>query len=269
MAVMMSVVVPQLGDLLGEGATAHVYAAVDGQGGNVVVKVLKPVFGRDPVVRARFLREARAAAQVRHPRLVPVLDAGEVDGSAWLTLPYLRGGSLAQALQDGPLQPAAAVRLAEDLAGGLDALHRGGIVHRDLKPSNVLFDEDGAAYLADFGLAKDAAWTALTGDGAPLGTPHYLAPEVIAGSEAAPASDLYALGCVLWEALTGEPPFAGRSLFELGLAHLQESPPEPDLSAGAVFALRAALAKDPAARPKTAHALAALVAVGLSSGGRA
>ncbi len=247
---------PQLGELLGEGATAHVYAAVDAEGRDVVVKVLKPALARDPVVRSRFLREARAAAQVTHPRLVPVLDVGD----SWLTLPRL-SRSLADALGEGPLDPAAAVRLAEDLAGGLDALHRGGIVHRDVKPSNVLFDGGGDANLADFGLAKDPAWSALTGGGGALGTPHYLAPEVISGEEAAPASDLYSLGCVLWEALTGAPPFAGRSLFEVGIAHLDEEPPEPDLPPGVVFALRTALAKDPARRPRTAHALAAMLSI--------
>jgi serine/threonine-protein kinase len=241
---------PQLGALLGEGATAFVYAAVDAAGDDVVVKVLKP-----QVARARFLRELRAAEQVTHPRLVPVLDHG-VD---WLLLPHLRGGSLAGALRDGPLEPARVARLARDVAGALDALHAAGIVHRDLKPSNVLFDEDGAAHVADFGLAKDARWTNLTAADVLLGTPHYLAPEVIAGGEPTPASDVYAFGCVLWEAVVGEPPFAGRSLFDVGLAHLDEEPPEPPVPAELAFALRAGLEKDPNRRPRTAHALAVLV----------
>ena len=255
---------PELGDLLGEGATAHVYEA----GPDVVVKVLKPALACDPVLRSRFLREARAAAQVSHPRLVPVLAFGEWEGRLWLSLPRLTGGSLADVLRSGPLAVPDAVRLAEDLAGGLDALHRGGIVHRDVKPSNVLFHEDGNAHLADFGLAKDGAWTALTAGGAALGTPQYLAPEVIAGEEATPASDLYSFGCVLWEALAGEPPFAGRSLLELGLAHLEEEPPDPGLPEGIAFALRAALAKAPARRPRTAHALAAMLGVAAVSSAR-
>ena len=260
---------PELGDLIGEGATAHVFAAVDSSGREVVVKVLKPGPARDPVVRSRFLREARAASQVSHPRLVPVLEFGEADGSPWLSMPRLPGGTLSMIVKSGPLGLAETARLAEDLAGALDALHAGGIVHRDVKPSNVLFDDRATAHLSDFGLAKDAAWTALTGDGAMLGTPHYAAPEVIAGEEATAASDIYSLGCVLWEAATGGPPFAGRSLFDVGLAHLTEQPPEPELPPEVGFALRSVLEKEPGRRPATAHAVAALLRVAVSSARRA
>ena len=259
---------PELGELLGEGATAHVFAAVDGRGAAVVVKVLKPNLARDPLVRRRFLREARAAAQISHSRLVPVLAYGESDGGLWLTMPRLAGGSLAAALRQGPFELAAAARLAEDVAGGLDALHAGGIVHRDLKPSNVLFDGRRVAHVTDFGLATSVEWTQLTQGGAPLGTPHYVAPELIAGEPATPAADLYSFGCLLWETTTGAPPFAGRSLFDVGLAHLHEEPPEPALPPDVTFALRAALAKDPLRRPATAHAVAALLRVAVLSSAR-
>jgi serine/threonine-protein kinase len=239
----------ELGRLLGEGATARVFEGADG----VAVKVLKPEAARNPAVRARFVREARASAQVSHARLVPVLDHGE----DWLTMPFFAGGSLKDAV---PLPPARVAALAEDVAGALDALHAAGIVHRDLKPSNVLFDEHGAAYLADFGLAKDDRWTDVTAD-ALVGTPHYLAPEVIAGALPTPASDVYAFACLLWEAAAGTPPFDGRSFFDIGLAHLDAEPPAGRLPANLDFALRTALAKDPAQRPATAHALAALVRV--------
>ena len=123
-----------------------------------------------------------------------------------------------------------------DVAAGLDALHRGGIVHRDVKPSNVMLREDGSAALTDFGLAKGAAYTVLTRPGQVLGTLDYLAPELVRGGEATPASDIYALGCVAFECLAGRPPFADRSLFGVGTAHLEDEPPDPpaspDVSAG-------------------------------------
>jgi serine/threonine protein kinase len=254
--------------LLGEGASARAFAATAADGAAVVVKVLKPEVARDVVARSRFLREARAARGVSHARLVPVLAVGESGGLPWLALPRFRGGSLAAALRNGALEPAVTARLAEDLAGGLDALHRAGIVHRDVKPSNILLDQQGVAHLADFGLAKGTDWTVLTQGGELLGTPHYVAPELISGTEASPASDIYALGCVLWEASTGAPPFAGRSLFEVGLAHLTEEPATTALPEDVVFALRAPLEKDPDRRPGTAHAVAALLRVAVLSTSR-
>ena len=254
----------ELGPMLGEGATARVFAATGADGEPLVVKVLKRELAADPVVCGRFLREARAAAGVEHPRLVPVLAVGDSAEGPWLAMPRL-DRSLADLLRGGALPPIAAARLAEDIAGGLDALHRAGVVHRDVKPSNVLLDAAGTAHLADFGLAKAAAWTVLTQGSEPIGTPHYAAPEVIAGSPATPASDIYSLGCVLWEAATGAPPFAGRSLFEIGVAQLEEEPAQPALPPDVVFALRAPLAKLPERRPGTAHAVAALLAVAVRS----
>jgi serine/threonine-protein kinase len=163
------------------------------------------------------------------------------------------------------------VELAAQLARGLDELHRRGIVHRDVKPSNVLFDTDGRAALSDFGLARAVDSTRLTREGQLLGTPHYLAPELIEGAEATPASDVYALGCLLYECVAGAPPFATRRLTELGFAHLAEPAPDPrdhrpDLPAGVAAALLAALEKDPAARPTTATALARMLSSSRTSG---
>lgn len=259
----------RLRELVGEGASAYVYAATAEDGAQLVVKVLKESLAADAGARARFLREARAAGAVRHPRLVPVLASGESPGGPWLALPRAEGGSLAERLRGGALAPTAAARLAEDLAGGLDALHSAGIVHRDLKPTNVLLSRDGTASIADFGLATGTDWTLLTRGGELLGTPHYVAPELIEGARATPASDLYSYGCVLWEALTGAPPFAGRSLFEIGVAHLHDEPAAPSaLPADLVFALRAPLAKRPEQRPATAHAAAALLRVAVLSSAR-
>jgi eukaryotic-like serine/threonine-protein kinase len=171
----------------------------------------------------------------------------------------------------GPLGLDGTVELAAQLARGLDALHGRGIVHRDVKPSNVLLDGEGTAALADFGLARGVDSTRLTADGQLLGTPHYLAPELIEGREATRASDVYALGCVLYECLAGEPPFGDRGAAEVGFAHLTEPPPDPrrlrpELPEGTAHALLAALEKDPEARPTTGTALAwMLTAAGSAS----
>jgi serine/threonine-protein kinase len=138
-------------------------------------------------------------------------------------------------------------------------------VHRDVKPSNVLIDEDDRAQLADFGLATARDWTRLTRDGALVGTPHYVAPELIAGDPATPASDVYSLGCVAYHCLVGRPPFGGRSLLEVGYAHLAEEPPPPSLPAPLAEACLAALAKEPSARPPSATAYALLLRTGARS----
>src|SRR5581483_8060050 len=255
-----------LGRLLGEGATAHVFQARDERGRDLVVKILKVASASDRVVGRRFLHEARAAKAVSHRHLVPVFDVGESGGRPWLAMPFLPGGTLAKRLAAARLEVDAVARLAAELGGALDALHAAGILHRDVKPSNVLFDRAAGAALADFGLAKGRDYTALTRHGEFLGTPHYVAPELIAGESASGASDIYALGCVLYEAATGAPPFAGRSVLEVGLGHLEEEPPDPrervrDLPEGIAAALKLALSKVPEDRPTTGHALAWMLGV--------
>ena len=152
-------------------------------------------------------------------------------------------------------------RIASELASALDALHEAGIVHRDVKASNVLLRDGVTAMLTDFGLAKGEAYTVLTKPGQVMGTLDYLAPELIHGDEATRASDVYALGCLTYECLTGTTPFGGRSVFQIGLAHLDEQPPDPSASradcppAFAAAVLRA-LEKDPAQRPGSAAAYA-------------
>jgi len=256
------------GDLIGEGATSRVFEATSADGRRVALKILNEQHAADPVSRARFLREARAARAVRHPRLVPVLATGEGDGP-WLAMPHA-GTSLAAAIaRDGALAPAAVARLAEDLGAAVDALHAANVMHRDLKPSNVLIDEHGAARVSDFGLARATDWTVLTREGEVFGTPHYTAPELIEGAPASDASDIYALGCLLWEAASGSPPFAGRSVLEIGVAHLADTPEPPsDWPSDLAFALTAPLAKHPEERPATGHALAALVRIAVVSSAR-
>jgi serine/threonine-protein kinase len=206
--------------------------------------------------------------------LVPILELGESDGLTFLVQPYFRGGSLSQRLRAlGPLPLDDALDLAAQLARGLDALHREEILHRDVKPSNVLLDGEGTAALTDFGLARARDSTRLTAEGQILGTPHYLAPELIEGAEATRQSDLYALGCLLYECLAGGPPFAGARAAEVGFAHLTQPPPNPrerrpELPDELVHALLAALEKDPAARPTTATAYARMLHLGRSAAGR-
>ena len=258
--------------LLGEGAMGVVFSARDGQDRRVAVKVLRPEHSGERVALARFEREARVAAGIDPRHVVPVLDLGESDGLVYLVMPYYAGGSLAMRLRAlGRLDPEETVELAAQLGRGLDGLHAEDVLHRDVKPSNVLLDGEGDAALTDFGLARGEDSTRITRDGEILGTPHYLAPELIAGFEATKASDIYALGCVLYECIAGEPPFAGRRLPEIAFAHLMEPPPDPrerrpDLSDGMVEALLAALDKEPEHRPTSGTALARMLHVGHSAG---
>jgi serine/threonine-protein kinase len=236
-------------ELLGEGAGGVVYRATDGTR-EVALKVLRSA---DPTAQKRFAREARLAAESRSRHLVEILEVGD----DYLVMPFYAGGSLASRV---PLSVAETTRLAAELGRGLDALHAHGVIHRDVKPANVLLDADGAAVLTDFGLARGADSTQLTREGQLVGSLHYLAPELIEGGPATTASDLYALGCLLYECIAGAPPFAGRGDAEIGYAHLVEPPPDPcperpELSA----ALLTALAKTPQTRPTTATALARML----------
>jgi serine/threonine-protein kinase len=257
--------------LLGEGAAGLVFAARSEKGERLAVKLLRPELARDAVALARFEREERLARGLTTVHVVPILELGESQGLTYLVMPYYRGGSLSLRLRTlGRLAVDEALGLAAQLGKGLDALHAEGILHRDVKPSNVLLDGEGVAALADFGLARAADSTRLTADGQILGTPHYLAPELIEGREATRRSDVYSLGCVLYECLAGAPPFGDRRLAEIGFAHLTEEPRDPrelrpGLSLEIAHALRSALEKDPAARPTTATALARMLHLGSSA----
>lgn len=258
----------RLEELIGEGAAGVVYRAVhEGNGETVALKVLRSRLSRDETYRRRFAHEARAAREVEHKHLVPLIDAGESEGRYYLAARYVRGRSLEQRLEaDGPLPLTELLKLAMEIATGLEALHRHGLVHRDVKPSNILLDENGSAALTDFGLSRGAAYSALTRPGQVVGTLDYLAPELIKGTAANARSDVYALGCVVYECLAGTPPFAGRNLFELGLAHLEQKPADPcahrfDLPPGLSGAVLQALEKEPDRRPATAVTYAQMLRV--------
>jgi serine/threonine protein kinase len=248
--------------LLGRGGMGVVYRARnEADGRTVALKVLRDELAADDAYRRRLAHEARAAAGVEHPNLAPVLDAGEDGGRLYLAMRYVDGQSLAERLlTGGPLAPGEVVRLGTDACAGLDALHGRGIVHRDVKAGNILLAEDGTAVLGDFGLARHQAWTVLTRPGQLLGTVGYLAPELIRSQPASPLSDLYALGCVLYQCLAGTLPFAGRSVVRTGRAHLEEVPGDPaagraDVPPALSWTVRQLLAKDPAERPPSAVAL--------------
>jgi eukaryotic-like serine/threonine-protein kinase len=230
-------------------------------GRRVAIKVLAEELAGDPVAVRRFRREARATAMLDHPNVVRVFDF--VDGEApFLVLELLEGRTLAERLRgDGALPPLEAARIAADVADGLDAAHRIGIIHRDIKPGNIMLTAGGGVKVMDFGIA--AAWEAHSTTGQQLlATATYAPPERIAGGRASPAGDLYSLGVVLYEMLTGRPPFMADTAERLLRAHLEAEPRPvrervfwvpPEIAA----ACEAALAKDPAARPASAGALAA------------
>jgi serine/threonine-protein kinase len=240
---------------LGAGGMAEVYLATDTRlGRNVAVKLLAALYAADPAALARFEREARAAAAVSNPHVVSVLDAGVADGRAFLVMEYVPGPTLRDVLlRRGPLPETEALSLAAEVADGLAAAHRSGIVHGDVKPANVLLDAEGRAKLADFGIARLASAAATPGATSVMGTAHYLSPEQAEGRPIDGRADVYSLGVLLFELLTGRPPFQGDSVVAVPVQHLERTPPSPrtlraELSAAAEAVVLRALAKNPADR---------------------
>ena len=266
---------------LGGGTAARVFVAREtALGRRVVMKVLNPDFAAS-VSSARFEREIALAARLQHPHLLPLLSAAVAGSHAYYTMPFVEGESLrARLRREGVLPLDEAVRLLRELADALAYAHGEGVIHRDLKPDNVLLSH-GHAIVADFGVAKaiaaatrpdHVAGAALTSAGVALGTPAYMAPEqALADPTADHRADLYSLGIVAYELLTGTLPFAGRTGRQLVAAHIAEVPPSLASSRGdvppeLVALVDQLLAKDPAARPASAHVvLRRLDAVSLSS----
>jgi serine/threonine-protein kinase len=251
----------RLEGVLGQGAMGTVYRAIGEGGDPVALKVASADLAADETYRRRFEREARIAASLDHPHIVGVVEAGEAGGRPFLASRLVEGRTLAERIAEGPLPEDEVVRLVAELAAALDVLHERELVHRDLKPANVILDASGRALLSDFGLARGADDTVLTQPGRVSGTVDYLAPELIRGAPASPASDVYSLGCLAYECLSGRPPFAERSIPDAILAHL-EAQPEP-LASPLSHAVLQALEKDPEARPPTAAAYALMLRVSL------
>jgi tetratricopeptide (TPR) repeat protein/tRNA A-37 threonylcarbamoyl transferase component Bud32 len=251
-------------ELLGTGASADVYKARDSRlDRHVALKVLRQSAFASPVERDRFLREAKSAAQVPHPHIVAIHDAGELDGGCYLVSELIQGVTLAGRLKAGSLSARRSAEIAACVAETLHFAHQRGVIHRDIKPSNILLDQSGQPHLADFGLAKrDGGESTLTQDGDVLGTPAYMSPEQARGEahRVDGRSDIYSLGVVLYEMLTGEPPFRGNARMLLSRL-LEEEPPCPRRLNDQVprdlenICLKA-MSKEPRARFATALAMA-------------
>jgi serine/threonine-protein kinase len=251
--------------LLASGGMGEVWAARDLLlDREVAVKVLGGALVGDRRAAERLRREARAAGRLEHPAIARVLDLGEDAGRPYLVMELLEGESLAERIaRAGPMDPAEAARVMAAVAGALEAAHRAGVVHRDVKPGNVFLTSDGAVKVLDFGIAWAAGDVALT-TGDLIGTAAYLAPERALGHQATAASDVYALGVVLYELLAGRRPFEAGSDIELAMAHINAEPVPLALAAPStplclVAACEQAMAKDPAARPPSAGAFARLM----------
>jgi hypothetical protein len=256
----------RLGEEIAVGGSARVVAAVDERlSRRVAAKLVdvRAVEASDPAARQRFLREARTAAGFSHPHAVAVFDAGEDAGVLFLVMELVDGPSLARLLAGGPLAVDRAVRIASQVLAALEAAHLSGVVHRDVKPANVLLTASGDAKLADFGIAKrfDDLTDSVTRTGFVVGTPRYLAPEQALGQPLTPATDVYAVGVLLYEMLTGEAPYHGATPAETALAHHVAPVPDlmarrPDVPPGVAAVVARALAKDPRERYASAGAMA-------------
>jgi serine/threonine protein kinase len=253
--------------LIGRGGMAVVYRAEDMRlGRRVALKLLSPQLAESDQFRQRFIRESRLAASLDHPNIVPIYEAGEADGQLFIAMRYVLGSDLKGLLTEGggSLPEDQALRLFGQIGDALDSAHEAGLVHRDVKPGNILVAaahdharsaHGGHVYLTDFGLTKRTSelTAGLTGAGHMLGTPDYISPEQIQGKPVGPATDIYALGCVLYECLTGQLPFRRDDDAALLWAHLVETPApvtgiRPELPEGVSTVVARAMAKDPADR---------------------
>lgn len=250
-------------ELLGRGGMGEVWRAYDTVTDRVVaVKVLPVHLASDERFQQRFRREAKAAASLTNPHVVPIHDFGEIDGRLFVDMRLIEGRDLDSILAGGPITPARAVRIVEQIASALQSAHRIGLVHRDVKPSNILVAEDDFAYLIDFGIARAAGESGLTETGGAVGTWAYMAPERFGSGDADARSDIYALACVLYQSLTGRQPFPGDSFEQVATAHLMTPPPLPStslpgLSPALDRVIATGMAKQPDRRYATTRDLAA------------
>jgi serine/threonine protein kinase len=252
----------ELIELLGRGGMGEVWKAFDTATQRVVaVKVLPPQLAADPVFEQRFRREAYAAAGLNDPHVVPIHNFGEIDGRLYVDMRLIDGQDLERVLTRGPLDPARAVKIIEQISSALNAAHRVGLVHRDVKPSNILLAEDDFAYLIDFGIARGAGETKMTATGSVVGTWPYMAPERFTSGQTDTRSDIYALACVLYECLTNSRPFPGDSVEQQIAGHLTTPPPRPSITRPGVSpqldaVIATGMAKDPGERYGTTVELA-------------
>ncbi len=255
----------ELGEILGFGGMSEVHLARDSRlDRDVAIKVLRADLARDPTFYLRFRREAQNAAALNHPAIVAVYDTGEAETEAgplpFIVMEYVDGNTLRDIVRaDGPMAPRHAMEVIADVCAALDFSHRNGIVHRDVKPANVMINNAGAVKVMDFGIARAIADSAspMTQTAAVIGTAQYLSPEQARGEQVDARSDVYSLGCVLFEVLTGEPPFKGDSPVAVAYQHVREDPQLPSSVNSAIpreldSIILKAMAKNPANRYQSA-----------------
>jgi serine/threonine protein kinase len=221
----------ELDSLIGVGGMGEVYRAHDTvKGRTVAVKVLRAEMAADPGYQERFRRESRMAARLQETHVIPVHDFGDIDGVLYIDMRLVEGGSLKdELLANGPLSPTRAASIIAQVAAALDAAHADGLVHRDIKPENVLLTPDGFAYLVDFGIANGGGDPSVTTTGLVIGSCAYMPAERISGGQVGPQADVYSLTCLLYECLTGRPPFESADLNQLMFAHVFSPPPRPSI----------------------------------------
>jgi beta-lactam-binding protein with PASTA domain/tRNA A-37 threonylcarbamoyl transferase component Bud32 len=252
----------QLESPIGQGGMAKVFLATDTVlNRRVAVKVLSPQFASDEAFVTRFRREAQAAAGLNHPNIVSVFDTGSQGDVHFIVMEYVEGRTLRDVIrQEGPLLPERAVEIGSAVARALAAAHEAGLVHRDVKPGNIMLTPEGEVKVMDFGIARTSAGDTLTQTAAVLGTASYLSPEQAQSQPVDPRSDIYSLGCVVYEMLTGQPPFTGESPVSIAYKHVRESalPPgrkNPDVPESFDAVVMKSLAKNPANRYQNADEL--------------
>jgi serine/threonine-protein kinase len=251
----------ELLEKLGRGGMAEVWQAKDVRlERTVALKVISPGLADQPEFLVRFLREAQSVARINHPNVVNILDFGDIEGNPFLVMEFVPGESLAEMGGD-PMDQDRAREIIAQAAAGAGAAHAQDIVHRDIKPANILVTDDGRIKLVDFGIASAMGSERLTVTGTAIGSPHYISPEQASGDRATPASDVYALGIVLYEMLTARRPFEGDNVTAIAAAHVDQRPEPPsnhvtELDSGLEAIVMRCLEKDPGRRYTDGTALA-------------
>ena len=253
----------ELQSLIGVGGMGEVYRAYDTvKGRTVAVKLLRSEMAADPGFQERFRRESRVAARLQEPHVIPVHDFGDIGGVLYIDMRLVEGASLKDELRaNGPLEPGRAASIIAQVAAALDAAHSDGLVHRDIKPENVLLTPDDFAYLVDFGIAHAGGDASVTSTGLVIGSCAYMSAERFSGGRVGPPADVYSLTCLLYECLTGRPPFEAGDLRQLMSAHMFSPPPRPSIMRRGINrafddVIAKGMAKQPAERFSSAGELA-------------